>query len=412
MKVCVVGSGGREHALAAVLARSAEVVVTPGNPGIPGSIATPPEEIDADLFVIGPEAPLVDGLADRLRAQGGLVFGPGSDGARLEGSKAWMKGLLDEAGVPTATFGTFTDAADALAFLDTMTPPFVIKTDGLAAGKGVLVSDSLTEARNAVGDYLSGAAFGEAGRRVVIEEGLVGPELSVLAVCDGRRAVPLAPAQDFKRIADGDRGPNTGGMGAYSPVPIVDDSLLGEVMDRFVEPTLAALNARGIDYRGVLYAGLMLTVDGPKMLEYNVRFGDPETQVVVPRLTTDLAQLLMEAAEGRLRSTPLFTADARVTVVCAAEGYPGRPRTGDVIEGIAEAEALPGVEVFCAGVGGDGAGNLVTAGGRVLNVCGTGPTLNEARLRAYAGVNRISWPGLQVRTDIAAAALAAKDVRQ
>ncbi|MFI5043835.1 MAG: phosphoribosylamine--glycine ligase, partial [Acidimicrobiales bacterium] len=275
MKVCVVGSGGREHALADVLGRSAEVVVTPGNPGIPGSVSAPPEEIEADLFVVGPEQPLVDGLADRLRAVGRLVFGPGQDGARLEGSKAWMKDLLVEAGVDTAAHGSFTDAAPALAFLDTMAPPYVVKTDGLAAGKGVVVTESLVEARNAVGDYLSGAAFGAAGQRLVIEVGLTGPELSVLAVCDGTRAVPLAPAQDFKRAGDGDRGPNTGGMGAYSPMPTVDDALLGDVMDRFVEPTLATLRARGIDYRGVLYAGIMLTPSGPKMLEYNVRFGDP-----------------------------------------------------------------------------------------------------------------------------------------
>lgn len=404
MKVCVVGSGGREHALAHVLGRTSEVVVTPGNPGIPGSVATPPEEVDADLFVIGPEAPLVDGLADRLRAAGRLVFGPGADGAQLEGSKAWMKDLLAEAGVPTARHGTFTRPEEAFAYLDSMVPPFVVKTDGLAAGKGVLVTDSLTEAHNAVGDYLSGQAFGEAGRTVVIEEGLTGPELSVLAVCDGTRAVPLAPAQDFKRLADGDQGPNTGGMGAYSPVPIVDDSLLGDVMERFVGPTLAALRGRGIDYRGVLYAGLMLTPDGPKMLEYNVRFGDPECQVVVPRLTSDLAELLAQAASGSITSTPTFTDDHMVTVVCASEGYPSAPRTGDPIEGLDEASALPGVTVFCAGVGSGEDGGLVTAGGRVLNVCGTGPTLAEARDRAYEAVSLLSWPGMQHRSDIASVA--------
>jgi phosphoribosylamine--glycine ligase len=404
MKVCVVGSGGREHALASVLGRTAEVVVTPGNPGIPGSVATPPEEVDAELWVIGPEAPLVDGLADRLRAAGKLVFGPGADGARLEGSKAWMKQVLDDAGVPTAAHGAFADAEPALAFLDTMAPPFVVKTDGLAAGKGVLVTDSLTEARNAVGDYLSGEAFGAAGTTVVIEEGLVGPELSVLAVCDGTRAVALAPAQDFKRALDGDAGPNTGGMGAYSPVPAAGDDLVQAVMRDCVEPTLAALRGRGIDYRGVLYAGLMLTADGPKVLEYNVRFGDPETQVVLPRLTSDLAALLAEAAAGELRSEPAFDAGARVTVVCAAEGYPASPRAGDVIEGIEVAAAIEGVEVFCAGVGRDDAGRLVTTGGRVLNVCGSGPTLAEARARAYAGVAAISWPGMQARADIAAAA--------
>ena len=404
MKVCVVGSGGREHALAHTMAATSEVVVTPGNPGIPGSVATPPTEIDADLFVIGPEAPLVDGLADRLRADGKLVFGPGADGARLEGSKAWMKDLLAEAGVPTARYGTFTSQDRALAFLDTMTPPYVVKTDGLAAGKGVIVTESLTEARNAVGDYLSGAAFGDAGRQLVIEEGMVGPELSVLAICDGQNGVALAPAQDFKRVADGDRGPNTGGMGAYSPVPVVDAALLDDVMERFVAPTLHTLRSRGIDYRGVLYAGLMLTPDGPRMLEYNVRFGDPETQVVVPRLDSDLAELLAEAAAGQLRSTPSFSADAMVTVVCASERYPNPPRTGDVIEGLDAASAVDGVTVFCAGVGADANGRLVTAGGRVLNVCGRGPTLAIARERALLAVSAISWPGMHHRTDIALAA--------
>ncbi len=283
-----------------------------------------------------------------------------------------------------------------------MAPPFVVKTDGLAAGKGVVVTESLTEARNAVGDYLSGQAFGDAGRTVVIEEGLVGPELSVLAVCDGQRAVLLPPAQDFKRIGEGDEGPNTGGMGAYSPVPMVDATMLGEVMDRFVEPTLARLRTLGIDYRGVLYAGLMMTPEGPKMLEYNVRFGDPECQVVVPRVSSDLTELLAQAAAGRIVDEPTVHEEHAVTVVCAAEGYPAAPRTGDPIVGIDAARALDGVTVFCAGVGRDDAGRLITAGGRVLNVCGTGPTLTIARERAYAGVGQISWPGMQFRRDIAA----------
>ena len=404
MLVCVVGSGGREHALADVLSRSAEVVVTPGNPGIPGSVPTRPEEIDADLVVIGPEVPLVDGLADRLRARGRLVFGPGADGARLEGSKAWMKELVSAAGVPTARHGTFADLDDALEFLDTMAPPFVVKTDGLAAGKGVVVTDSLTEARNAVEDYLSGQAFGDAGRTLVIEEGLVGPELSVLAVCDGQRTVLLAPAQDFKRIGDGDEGPNTGGMGAYSPVPGVDEALLDLVRTTFIEPTLAELRARGIDYRGVLYAGLMLTAEGPKLIEYNVRFGDPETQVVVPRLESDLAELLAQAAAGAIVDEPVFADDHTVTVVCAAEGYPTGPRTGDAIAGIEDARSIAGVSVYCAGVGAADDGGLVTAGGRVLNVCGRGPTLAEARARAYEGVARIGWRGMYHRSDIAGSA--------
>lgn len=403
MRICVVGSGGREHALASVLRRTADVVVTPGNPGVPGSVGVAPEEIEADLFVIGPEAPLVDGLADRLRAAGRLVFGPGADGARLEGSKAWMKDLLVEAGVPTAGYGSFTEMGEALEFLDTMAPPFVVKTDGLAAGKGVVVTDSLTEARNAVEDYLSGVAFGDAGQRLVIEEGLVGRELSVLAVCDGNTAVLLPEAQDFKRARDGDEGPNTGGMGAYSPVPAVTEDVLEAVRDDFVLPTLAALRARGIDYRGVLYAGLMLTAQGPKLLEYNVRFGDPETQVVLPRLTCDLAALLAGAAAGRIDTAVTCSDDAMVTVVCASEGYPASPRTGDVVEGIEAASAIEGVEVFCAGVTGD-SGNLRTAGGRVLNVTGRAPTLREARSLAMQGVAAVSWPGMQYRSDIAAMA--------
>ena len=406
----MVGSGGREHALADALGRSCDVVVTPGNPGIPGSVSTPPEELDAELFVVGPEVPLVDGLADRLRAQGKVVFGPGADGAQLEGSKVWMKELLIAAGVPTARYASFTTEAPALEFLDTMAPPYVIKTDGLAAGKGVVVTESLTEARNAVGDYLSGSAFGAAGRELVIEEGLVGPEVSVFAICDGRRALTLSPAQDFKRIGDGDEGPNTGGMGAYSPVPAVSDDLLAEITTTCIEPTLAELARRGIDYRGVLFAGLMLTADGPKMLEYNVRFGDPECQVLVPRFADDLPAVLAEAAAGELRTTPRFDRGATVTVVCASEGYPLSPTTGDVITGIDAARALDGVTVYCAGVGRNDSGELVTAGGRVLNVCGRGTTLAEARARAYAGVDLISYRGKTVRRDIAERAAEAEAI--
>ena len=404
MRVCVVGGGGREHALAEALSRTAdEVVVTPGNAGIPGSVATPPEELDADLFVIGPEAPLVDGLADRLRARGKRVFGPGADGARLEGSKAWMKQVLLEAGVPTARHAAFTEPAAAVAYLRTLDPPYVVKTDGLAAGKGVLVTESLDEAADDVAAKLAGRAFGDAGRTVVIEEGLSGPELSVLCVCDGTRAVPLAPAQDFKRLGDGDTGPNTGGMGAYSPVPVAGPAVVEVVVEKAVEPTLAALRAQGIDYRGVLYAGLMLTAEGPKVLEYNVRFGDPEAQVVLPRFAGDLAAFLAAAADGRLRGEPEFGADAAVTVVAAAEGYPADPRTGDVIEGL---DGI-GARVFYAGVGTDGTGRLVTAGGRVLAVTGFGATIAAAREAAYEAIARVWWRGMQYRNDIAE--LAAKE---
>lgn len=401
MKVCVVGGGGREHALAHVLARSATVVVTPGNAAIPWSISADPVDVDADLFVIGPEAPLVDGLADRLRSRGRLVFGPGADGARLEGSKAWMKQVLVDAGVPTAKYGAFTDVSAAHAFLDTMGDLYVVKTDGLAAGKGVIVTEDRSEARAAVEAYLSGEAFGDAGRTVVIEEGLSGPELSVLAVCDGHRAVALEPARDHKRLGDGDTGPNTGGMGAYSPVPAADDDLVDSILARAVGPTLDALRREGIDYRGVLYAGLMLTPEGPKVLEYNVRFGDPETQVVVPRLESDLAELLASAAAGALTHEPVFSSDAMVTVVAASAGYPAAPRSGDVITGVDAAEAVDGVTVFGAGVSAPQQ-ELCTAGGRVLAVTGRGQDLATARRRAYDGIRHIDWPGMQYRTDIAA----------
>jgi phosphoribosylamine--glycine ligase len=402
VRVCVIGSGGREHALAHVLARTADVVVTPGSPGIPGSTPTPPSDVEADLYVVGPEAPLVAGLADELRAAGKLVFGPGADGARLEGSKAWMKEVVAAAGVPTARYAAFTEAEPAVEFLRSLPGPWVVKTDGLAAGKGVLVATSLDEAIADVRAKLAGESFGEAGRTVVVEEGMTGPELSLLAICDGTRAVSLAPAQDFKRAGDGDTGPNTGGMGAYSPVPGVDDALVADVMARFVEPTLVELRRRGIDYRGVLYGGLMLTPEGPKLVEFNVRFGDPEAQVVLPRLTTDLAELLAAAAAGDLSQAPLpaFSDDACVTVVLASEGYPVAPRTGDVIDGIAAAEAT-GAVVFCAGVAGGEGGDLVTAGGRILAVTATGPTVAAAREHAYRAADLISWPGLHRRSDIA-----------
>jgi phosphoribosylamine--glycine ligase len=405
MRVCVVGSGGREHALAEALRRTAEVVVTPGNPGTPGSELTPPEDVAADLFVIGPEVPLVEGLADRLRARGGLVLGPGADGARLEGSKAWMKEVLAAAGVPTAAYAEFGagEEAAAEARLRSSSPPYVVKADGLAAGKGVLVTDDLDAAIVDVRTKLRGESFGDAGRRIVVEEGLCGPEISLLCLSDGRRVVPLASAQDFKRVGDGDAGPNTGGMGAYSPVPAVGPDEAARLAAELVQPTLAELQRRGIDYRGVLYAGLMLTPDGPKVLEFNVRFGDPEAQVVLPRLDGDVAALLKEAAAGSLQTQPTFVPDVAVTVVCAAPGYPAAPRVGEPISGLDAARAVPGVRVYFAGVAA-AEGRLVTAGGRVLAVTALAATLAEARERAYAAVGQLSWPGMVRRSDIALAA--------
>jgi phosphoribosylamine--glycine ligase len=419
VRVCVVGSGGREHALAHTLARTADVVVTPGNPGMVPPIAVADahiEDIEADLYVIGPEAPLVAGLADTLRARGRAVVGPGADGALLEGSKAFMKEVLDAAGVPTAGFATFDalQADEALAYLETMPGPWVIKTDGLAAGKGVLVARTIEEARADVTAKLSGAAFGEAGRHVVIEEGLVGEECSLLVLCDGTRAVPLVPAQDFKRVGDGDRGPNTGGMGSYAPMPQMAAADVRHLMETAVLPLVAELRRRDIDYRGVLYAGLMLTDEGPKVIEYNVRFGDPEAQVVLPLLASDLAELLVAVANGALDQAdpPAFADAAAVCVVLASAGYPGSPRVGDEIEGLRgdgqSVADVAGATVFHAGTGRHGAaGPFHTAGGRVLGVTAVAPTLEQARDNAYAAAAPIEWEGMQLRHDIAAQAAAA-----
>ena len=415
MTVCVVGSGGREHALARLLARSSDVVVTPGNPGMPAEVGghrisvspAPAEEIRARLTVIGPEAPLVDGLADRLRAGGLKVVGPGADGARLEGSKAFMKDALEESGVATARYGVFDDLAEARRFLATLPGPFVVKTDGLAAGKGVLVAQTREEAEADVAAKLSGRAFGDAGRRVVIEEGLVGIECSIQALCDGTRVVPLAAARDFKRIFDGDRGANTGGMGSYSPLPEVDDAMVERVMEEAVAPLVATLTRRGIDYRGVLYAGIMMTADGPFVLEYNVRFGDPEAQVVLPRLADDPVDVLMAVAEGRLTGPPRFSADAAVCVVAAAAGYPESPVTGDVICGLSPdgqlAEPVEGVTVLHAGTT-RVVDTFRVDGGRVLGLTALAPSLGAARARAYEAAARVSWPGRQLRGDIARSA--------
>lgn len=422
-RVCVVGSGGREHALCLALARSADVVATPGNPGMArsgghslvGVITTTPapaEEVEADLYVVGPEVPLVAGLADRLRSLGRRVVGPGADGARLEGSKAFMKEVLVAAGVPTARYGSFTTLEEARAFLHELPGPWVVKTDGLASGKGVVVAASLEEAEADVAAKLVGGEFGDAGRRVVIEEGLSGPECSLLVLCDGTTVVPLAPAQDFKRVHDGDRGPNTGGMGAYAPLPqLAGPEDVEDLVERAVNPLVSELRRRGIDYRGVLYAGLMLTEDGPRVLEFNVRFGDPEAQVVLPLLGEDPVELLLAVAGGRLGSAVpggrLGQADlAAVCVVMAAGGYPGVPLTGDPIEGLSTdgqlTDPVPGVTVVHAATSrGPDDGQFLVAGGRVLGITATAPTVDEARRAAYAGVERISWPGAQWRRDIA-----------
>ena len=423
-RVLVVGGGGREHALAWAISRSAsvdELICAPGNPGManiaeripvavndPAAVAELANKVDADLVVVGPEEPLVAGVVDALRNAGRLAFGPTAAAARLEGSKGWMKDVLTSAAVATARHGVFGPGEEeaAIAFLDQLPGRYVVKTDGLAGGKGVLVTESRREARDAVRAYLSGEAFGEAGRTCVIEEVLSGPELSVFALCDGTRAALVGAAQDHKRAFDSDAGPNTGGMGAYSPVPFVATSVLDAVMTDAIEPTLRELAARGAPYQGVLFCGVMLTDAGPKVLEYNVRFGDPECQVLMPRVTSDVFVHLLECAFGHLETPIEQSGDACVGVVLAADGYPPAPaRKGDVIVGLDRAGAQTGVVVFQAGTATDDDGQIVTAGGRVLTVTGVGADVRQARDRAYAAASEISWPGLHYRRDIAAQAL-------
>jgi phosphoribosylamine--glycine ligase len=424
-RVLIIGAGGREHALAWGVARSPlvdEVICAPGNPGMaqlgeclpvaptdPVAVSELAAKLDAELVVVGPEDPLVAGVVDAVEASGRLAFGPRAAAARLEGSKAWMKDVLVAAGVSTARHASFVGADDAeaaFAFLDSLPGLYVVKTDGLAAGKGVIVTESLTEAREAARAYLSGAAFGDAGRTCVIEEGLTGPELSLFVLCDGRNALVCTTAQDHKRAFDNDAGPNTGGMGAYAPVPFVADALIDDLMERAIRPTLRELAQRGAEYRGILYCGLMLTPEGPKVLEYNVRFGDPECQVVVPRFASDLYVHLRESAEGALATPIDVGGDAVVGVVLAAEGYPPAPaRKGDVVDGLDAASARDGVLVFHASTAFDDSGRVVTNGGRVLTVTARGPDVRAARDRAYAAAADISWPGVHYRRDIAAQAL-------
>jgi phosphoribosylamine---glycine ligase len=425
-RVLVLGGGGREHALAWGLARSPlvdEVVCAPGNAGMAmlgecapvdatdtAAVRAVADRFAPDLVVVGADDPLVAGVVDALADGGHLAFGPNAAAARLEGSKKWMKDVLASAGVPTAGYRAFgsEDEAAALAFLESLPGMYVVKTDGLAAGKGVVVTESLAEARDAVRSYLSGAAFGDAGRTCVIEEGLRGPEVSLFVLCDGRDAVPLAVAQDHKRALDGDVGPNTGGMGAYSPVPdsILGADLVDEMMEKAIRPTLEEMRRRGAEFRGALFCGLMLDpVKGPQVLEYNVRFGDPETQVIVPRLASDLYVHCREVAEGRIETDVELADAACVGIALAAEGYPPAPlRRGDEIAGLDAAGALEGVTVFHAGT--KAAGNtIVTNGGRVLTVSAVAPDLAAARDRAYEAAALISWPGVHYRRDIAAQAL-------
>jgi phosphoribosylamine--glycine ligase len=414
--VLIVGGGGREHALVLAARRGGHsVVCAPGNAGIGRDATVRPiaitddaglidlaRTIGADLVVIGPEAPLVAGLADRMRDAGLRVFGPSQAAAQLEGSKAFAKAIMAAAGVPTATFETVTDVAAGVAAVERLGLPAAIKADGLAAGKGVVVARTADEAHAALVACLDEHAFGDAGSRVVVEEGMTGPEVSLLAISDGERIVRLPPARDYKPIGDGNTGPNTGGMGSISPPADVSDALADELMETVHRPVVAEMARRGTPFTGVLYAGLMLTPEGPKVVEFNTRFGDPETQCLLPRIDEDLVEVLIAAADGRLDDRPLRLSDEPcVAVVLAAAGYPGTPRSGDPLEGLDEAAAL-GVEVLHAGTSANGDGRIVTAGGRVLAVAARGADVAAARHNAYAAAERIRFDGRQMRTDIGA----------
>ena len=421
MNILLLGSGGREHALAWKMAASpltGRLFCAPGNAGIAqeaecvaldladhAAIITFCRANSIDFVVVGPEAPLCAGIVDDLEAAGIKAFGPSRAAAQLEGSKGFTKDLCRSAGIPTADYERFSNAHEAKAYARSRGAPIVVKADGLAAGKGVVVAESLAEAEAAI-EMILGGELGEAGAELVIEEFLDGEEASFFALCDGETALPLASAQDHKRAFDGDKGPNTGGMGAYSPAPIIDAAMSARVMAEIVQPTLRAMKGMGAPYKGVLYAGLMITAEGPKLIEYNVRFGDPECQVLMPRLMSDLLPALLASCDGVLKSLDLrWHAQAALTVVMAAKGYPGPYAKGSVIEGLADAAAVEGVEIFHAGTKQDGS-HVVANGGRVLNVSALGKTVSEAQARAYAAIARIRWPEGFFRHDIGWRAIA------
>jgi phosphoribosylamine---glycine ligase len=421
MNILLLGSGGREHALAWKIAASPLVerlVCAPGNAGIAREcdlVALDAADHAAviafcrarkiDLVVVGPEAPLCAGIVDDLAAAGFKAFGPSRTAAQLEGSKGFTKDLCRANGIPTAAYARFTAAAPAKDYLRAQGAPIVVKADGLAAGKGVVVAGSVAEAEAAI-DMMFGGGLGSAGTEVVVEEFLQGEEASFFALCDGETAIPFASAQDHKRVFDGDEGPNTGGMGAYSPAPVMTPDISRRAMDEIVLPTVRAMKAMGAPYKGVLYAGLMITAQGPKLIEYNVRFGDPECQVLMLRLMSDLVPALLASCDGMLKNFDLrWYPDAALTVVMAAKGYPGMTAKGSVIEGLDDAAAVEGVEIFHAGTKGDG-GRVLANGGRVLNVSALGRTVGEAQARAYRAVDRIRWADGFCRRDIGFRAVA------
>lgn len=421
MKVLVVGSGGREHALAWKIAQSSlvdELFCAPGNGGIANVAQCVPigaEDIEAlgdfaqdqhiDLTVVGPERPLIMGIVDHFRSRGLRIYGPTAAAARLEGSKAFTNELVARAGVRGKRFATFSDPKQARRYVREQGAPIVVKADGDAAGKGVTVAETVEEALEAIDRCMVQREFGAAGERVVIEECLVGEECSIKVFTDGTNVVPMVPSQDYKRIYDGDEGPNTGGMGCYSPVPAVTPEVFNHVLDNIIRPTVARMAAEGTPYTGTLYAGIILTDDGPRLLEYNARFGDPETQVVLPRLETDLVEILLATVEGRLDQVEVsWRDDWAVCVVCASAGYPGKYERGKQITGLERAEADEKVIVFHAGTKRMGR-HYLTDGGRVLGVTALGATCAEARDRAYSAVGAIDFDGIYFRTDIAERAI-------
>lgn len=417
MRVLVIGSGGREHALAWKLSRSPrvrEIFCVPGNAGTEElatnlnlelkdfySLSSFAREKKIDLTVVGPEAPLVAGLADHFAREGLRIFGPGKLASQMEGSKIFAKNLLVKHGIPTAAAEIFDDCSRAASYVRKLEPPVVVKADGLAAGKGVTVAKSREEALAALEDCFVGEKFGAAGKRVIIEEFLSGPEVSVLAFVDGEMILAMEPAQDYKRVYDGDQGPNTGGMGSYSPVPSVTSQVYEEVVATILKPTLKALACEGIKYQGVLYAGLVLTRKGPRVLEFNVRFGDPESQALLPRLESDLAEIMLAVTEGKLSNINLQWSRAKcVSVVLASQGYPSSYFTGLEISGLDKVKVLENVCVFHAGTKREKEG-IRTSGGRVLNVTAWGETFSQARDRAYGAIERIKFEGMHYRKDIA-----------
>ncbi|MEL6417361.1 MAG: phosphoribosylamine--glycine ligase [Pseudomonadota bacterium] len=415
MNILILGGGGREHALTWAILQNPKcdrLIVAPGNAGIAqiaecatldiedgGAVVTFAEEEAIDFVIIGPEAPLAAGVADRLRDAGVLVFGPSRDAAQLEASKAFTKAVCDASGAPTAAYAHFSDAAAAKAYLQTQTAPIVVKADGLAAGKGVIIAETLADAEAAVDDMFGGV-FGGAGAEVVIEEFMEGEEASFFVLCDGADVLPIGTAQDHKRVGEGDTGPNTGGMGAYSPAPVMTDAVAQRALDEIIRPTMAEMAARGMPYQGVLYAGLMIKDGAPRLVEYNARFGDPECQVLMMRLGAQAFDLMQAAAEGRLAEAQVNWADDHaLTVVMAADGYPGTYAKGSVIGGLDALSADSSHMVFHAGTA-EKSGKIIANGGRVLNVTARGDTLAEAAQQAYAMVEGIDWPEGFYRSDI------------